>query len=336
MAADEDLIVPVEIGPYEAGDETAILSTFQRVFGCQRSLAEWEWEFRQNPAGLHCFRAKTADGRVVSQFTGIPRRVQVGSEERCFAEIVDSMTDPEFRQGLKKPGLFASTCLQYVEHFGRPDREAIMYGLPVPQAWRIGARLLGYRLLHDVELLEGDVSAEPTVPPAGERHGLSYRTVNELPSDLEELSQAVRAHHDVIVIRDRRYLTWRFLLRPNVSYRIVEVRDVRARLLALVVLRHGWLGQPLTALAEWIVRPDEPALSEIIDLVKCLARSAGSEALRLFLRPGWKEWQAFRDRGCEPIWTEWRFVARTYEPDRLSIDRLRDGWYVTLGDFDLA
>ncbi len=110
-------IVDATIGPYRHGDALEILAVFRRVFGVDRSLAAWRWAFLENPEGTHIFVARLPSGRIVSQFAGIPRRMKLGGGTACFAEIVDSLTDPEFRQGLKKPGLFASTCNAFVDHF---------------------------------------------------------------------------------------------------------------------------------------------------------------------------------------------------------------------------
>jgi len=48
------------------------------------------------------------------------------AESRPVAAAPDSGGgDPDHRKGLKKPGLFASTVFDYVEYYGREDREAI-------------------------------------------------------------------------------------------------------------------------------------------------------------------------------------------------------------------
>ena len=63
---------------------------------------------RRARSAIHCFVGVTPSGQVVSQFAGIPRRVQVGAEERVFAEMVDSFVDPEFRKGSGNPASSAA------------------------------------------------------------------------------------------------------------------------------------------------------------------------------------------------------------------------------------
>ena len=57
----------VVVRSYAPGDEAAILDVFHKVFPwANRSVAEWNWEFRDNPAGMHCFLAALPEGRVLA------------------------------------------------------------------------------------------------------------------------------------------------------------------------------------------------------------------------------------------------------------------------------
>ena len=59
------------IRPYEAGDEAAILSTFNLVFRevcgpdyVDRTLAQWRWAYPDNPAGHRISLAVAEDGTL--------------------------------------------------------------------------------------------------------------------------------------------------------------------------------------------------------------------------------------------------------------------------------
>jgi hypothetical protein len=325
----------IVIGPYQKGDETEILRVFTKVFGVTRSLDAWTWQYANNPAGLHCFLARFPDGQVVSQFCSVPRRVRVRDRTFCFAEIVDSFTDPDFRQGLKKPGLFASTCYAYVDAFGRPEEEVIMYGLPNPPAYRVGSRLLGYVHFYKVELLSRRL--EEASPLAAEVPGGSAATVVDRAStDIEGLFQRLATWHPVLTVRDALYLHWRYADRPDASYEQIEYRDRSGRLFAYTALRHRWLDQPETAVAEIMVDRDHPSARSVIVDVEARARAAGSERLRVMLRPESPEWTALHTSGYVPEKSQFRLVARTYDKETIPLDWLRDNWYVTLGDFDIV
>lgn len=331
----------VVVRSYAPGDEAAILDVFHKVFPwANRSVAEWNWEFRDNPAGMHCFLAALPEGRVLAQFTGLPRRVKVGADVRIFAEIVDSLSDPDFRQGLKKPGLFGQCVYAYVDHFGRPDRETVMYGLPNPQAYRIGARLFGYSHLHDVGALTWDVRGTADLPAIRALDGGRIEEVPAVPEDVDVLWARVAPEYDVTVVRDRRYLTWRYDEKPGAKYRRFAMRDAKGALLAFWVVVDRWiegeLKKNVSAVVEWVVDRRHPLTKAVPEHVPHAARAAGAEEAWFVFRPLSDEWRHCAEVGYVPAAAPFRFVARTYDASVAPLDRLKDGWFYVLGDFDVA
>jgi hypothetical protein len=338
----DEILRTLEIREYRPGDETAILAAFNRVFPwAKRSLAEWNWEFRDNPAGLHCFLAAAPAGRVVAQFTGLPRRMKIGDDQsRIFAEMVDSLTDPEFRQGLKKPGLFGRCVEAYVKHFGRPDRETVMYGLPNKPAYRIGARVFGYIHLHDVMALALDVGDRAALPAVRDLEGGSCKLVDRVPEDVDLLWERVKVEHAVTVVRDRRYLAWRYDAKPNGKYRRYALRDARGSLLAFFVLVDRWIEgeikKNVTAVVEWVVDRRHPSTKAICELVPLYAREAGAAEAWFVFRQQSDEWRHCAEVGYRPEATPFVLVGGTYDDALVPLDRLRAEWFFVLGDFDVA
>lgn len=319
----------VEIGPYSPGDEQEIVRVFNKVFRQERTLDVWNWQFAKNPEGIHCFLAKLKGGRVLSQFVGIPRRMKVGNKTGCFAEIVDSFTDPEYRLGLKKPGLFASTCYAFVDHFGRPDREVIMYGLPNPPAFRVGSALLGYVHLYDVHFLSA--ASEP-----GKEFDGFVEEVTTWSSEVDSLAASIAERHDIMTIRDARYLNWRYSLRPDVRYRQLAFRDDAGHLYAAAVLRSQWLSTPVTAVAELMMDPAHPRAKDVVAEIRRRASVLGDARVQVFVRPDSMEWMGLAALGFVPEPSQFKFVARTYDAAGVGLDWLKSSWAVSLGDFDIV
>jgi hypothetical protein len=338
----DEILRTLEIRAYRPGDEAAILDAFNRVFPwAHRTSAEWNWEFRDNPAGLHCFVAAAPSGRVVAQFTGLPRRMKIGADEsRVFAEMVDSLTDPEFRQGLKKPGLFGRCVDAYVKHFGRPDRETVMYGLPNKPAYRIGARLFGYIHLHDVSALSLDVRDATGLPQVAHLGDATCTAVDRVPDDVDELWTRVKREHEVTVVRDRRYLAWRYDAKPKATYRRYAMRDARGKLLAFFVLVDRWIEgeikKNVTAVVEWVVDRRHPSTKAIAELVPRYAHEAGASEAWFVFRQQSDEWRHCAEVGYLPAPTPFVLVGGTYDETLAPLDRLRAEWFFVLGDFDVA
>lgn len=326
---------PIEIRAYAPGDESEILAVWHRVFPwATRSLEEWNWEFRDNPEGLHAFVGVTPTGRVVSQFTGIPRCVKVGNERRQFAEMVDSLSDPEFRAGLKKMGLFATTVHRYVDRYGTKDAETVMYGLPTQEAFRLGQKLCGY--VH-IDHLESVV-----VPPESGWNlpaGVTVERWTRFGSEMDAFWSRIESQHDVVVVKDARYLNWRYPDRPGVDYRIAALRDAAGTVFAVLIVRDRWLETERkcrqTAAADWIVDRAHPQAGAAFHALAALAGEVDAERGAVVFRRNGPEWNAAAARGLGTVPVDFRFVARTYDFEHVSIERLAGGWDVGLGDFDV-
>ncbi len=325
----------IDIRSYRPGDESEILAVWHRVFTwAHRSIDEWNWEFRDNPEGVHVFVGVTPFGRVVSQFTGIPRLMKVGSETRQFAEIVDSLSDPDFRAGLKKLGLFATTVHRYVEHFGNVQHETVMYGLPTQEAFRLGQKLCGYVHIDHLEAV-----VVPSSQTSPDLRGGCLERWTSFGAEADSLWNRIAPQHDVTVVKDSRYLNWRYVSRPGVTYRIVALRDSNGLLYAILVLRDRWLEaerkRHQTAAAEWIVDRSHPDAGVTFDVLQALAGEDGAERGVVVFRRDNADWRAACDRGFTTDPVDFRFVARTYDAESVPISRLAMGWDLALGDFDV-
>ena len=324
-----------DIGPYQPGEEDRIVSTFEQVFQNRRPVSAWRWQHLQNPAGTQIFVARAADSTIASQFAGVPRRTRIGAEVVTFSEIVDSFTHPDFRRGLQRTGLFVKTATPFVEHYGRPDRNVVMYGLPNPEAWRIGQRFIGYTPIDDdmLPLLAaptGDLGAPD--PECGEE--VRAAPVDRFSGDADWLDSALEQRHEISTVRDATYLNWRYAEHPAIDYDLVEARECDGKLLAAVAMHHGWCGEPVSLICDAILRP-HPAFPGLLRYLRARAAAAGSREVRVLLRPHTVEYAALADLGWTPQPSHFRLVCGVYRED-VTVARLRERWHVTLGDFDVC
>ncbi len=329
------------IRPFRVGDEAGILETFNLVFRevCgddfeNRGLDEWRWQYLQNPAGTRIHLAVTGDGTVASQFAGIPSILDTEHGEKEFVQIVDSLTHPQYRQGLNR-SLFVQTCLPFVEDSTR-DGAAVLYGYPVPVAERIGKRYLQYNFLRAANFLCLDLrSADLSVPA-----GVDVRRVQTLGQDVDSLYEDVRRGLRCLTRRDRGYLAWRYLLRPKSPYEVWQARR-GDELVGMMVLhpRHELVNRACT-IADWIVPGDD---AECRDALLAAAARRGQRTgrktlLAVFADPS-QEHRAFLDRGFEVVPSadtlERRLIYRVLNPP-FTGEWLGENWWYTLGDSDLV
>ena len=329
------------IRPYRPGDEAAILATFNVVFRevcgaayVDRDLATWRWEFGQSPAGTRISLAVADDGTVAAQYAGVPLRMHTAFGDAVFVHIVDSFVHPEYRKGLKKPGLFVETALPWFEDC-RANGDAVLYGYPVATAERIGQRYLEYKRLRVVDYLCRDVEQAARAPGeiAWERH-------ERIPDDLGPLEEACAQQKKCLVRRDRRYLDWRYVRHPERPYELWVARRGGSPC-GLLVLRgvHELVPNACT-IADWLAHEQDEVTHDAFVAKACeRARVLGRKTLLAVFADTSREHAALRGRGFAVVpsgnYLERRLTHRIYHP-QMTTEWLAEHWWYTLGDSDLV
>src|SRR5690606_23620036 len=213
----------VVIRPYAPGDEVRILPTFNLVFRevcgptyVDRELSFWHWEFSDRGLGRRISLAFAPDGTVVAQYAGVPLAMRTAFGPATFVHIVDSMVHPQWRAGLKRPGLFVETALPWFRACDEDYHDAVLFGYPVPTAERIGQRYLGYARLRVVDYLcravnEGSIDLPP---------GIAVEQVTKLGPEFDACAARFHADKACTTERDARYLSWRYLEVPGRPYEV--------------------------------------------------------------------------------------------------------------------
>lgn len=325
----------LDLRPLEADDLPSLARCHARVFGADgaRSEAALRWATLDNPAGSRGFVA-VDEGEVVAAYLGRATRTWIGGEARSFVQSTDSMVDPDYRSGLKRPGLFVTLARAYFDHYGLGGDDAVHYGWPIESSWRIGERFLEYRLLREELVLVRELAQDDAV--AGELpEGVERLT--EFGEDLRWLWDRCADRWGAATIRDAQWARWRFLEHPEASYTALGVRDGDGVLRGLAVVREGeWSWPGALPLCDWLVPDAEPEVAQVLErAVRAVARSRGAARL-VALAPDWSgTFASLQDRGWRVQPSPYRHAARSFDR-RFSLEWLRRGWWSTLADSDLA
>lgn len=327
---------PIQIRPFAPGDETRILESFNRVFqqgnpnASPRTLAHWRWKFERNPAGRRIVVAVLPEGRVVAHYAGIPARARLQDRLCCFTQPVDSFSVPDFRAGLKKPGLFVHTGWDWYERYGGFDKDPIIYGYPIPQAWRVGHRFLGYELVRPLNVLFREGPARGDVPKA-----VRVRVVDQVPDAVDTIWTAMQPDFEAAIVRDTTYLRWRYGEHPDATYRFLLAEDSRAPRGFAVMRLEPWWVPDASCLCDWMVpAADEEALAALVPAILRETERAKLARCCAFFPETSTPFLQFQESGFRVTHTRYIVVARSYVK-RADMEWLRQHWYTTLGDSDL-
>jgi len=224
-----------EIRSYRAGDEVAINEAFNRVFGGQRTLAEWQWKFSA-PGALEATMAAW-DGDALAAHNGaIPASYHVG-DRRVFAlQGVDTFSLAALERKREWKNAWVNVMDAFAEHAIRSE-VSLLYGFTGPRS-----------ISHMVARCRWD-SAEPRRIPLLVRETRAAartlrsslyqaRLVGDNEPMLDILWERVAHRYPAAVVRDAEHARRRFSHHPSVRYhRWLVTRRLSAVPVAFVVFR---------------------------------------------------------------------------------------------------
>ncbi len=321
---------------YRQGDERAILDCYNKIFAAPRDLRHWHWKFRDNPTGRTqlAVAEDTATGQVVGQYASLPLVTWMEGVRITSSQIVDLMVLPQWRTHGGRPGLFAQIGRLWIDQFINEagGHNVFSFGWPVP-AWRAGQKYLGYLNIRDWDLLFRELPvAQRAVSDA-----VVVTQVERYGPDVDLLWDAMQKELRLAVVRDARYLNWRFADHPDVRYRMFECRDAKSGALrGLAVYSIGDWPRPKTAvIADWLL-PQGDHDATVALVARCEQQAAADEALVLttIFNHVDPRFLTFQRLGFMVLGTSY-FIVIVTSP-RLDTVYYRDNLYVTPGDSDLV
>src|SRR5262245_34596502 len=216
-----------EIRAWRKGDEARLLAAHNRQFAAadgERSLAHWRWKYLDNPTGqVHIAFAEHEQHGIVGCYITLPVPVQIEGRAAVAGQPADYFVLPEFRRAGARPGLFVQCAHEHYRLFcgTAPGQDAFHYGWAVP-GWRMGQRYLRYENIRDWDFLfrESHGQKERSSPPQ-----LEVKPVARFGGECDALWQCVAPTFRIAIVRDARYLNWRYADAPDRRYRLLECRE---------------------------------------------------------------------------------------------------------------
>lgn len=305
---------------YPAGEQ--MLDRISAIFaknGNEKSAEHLRWQYLENiGGGAYSAFAVSGSGEDAAVYSLFKVRAKLNGEEVVACQSLDTLTDKDFRG----KGLF-SLVAKDVNRRCDDEGVALIYGFPNDKSGpgffkHLQWRQAGYPpfLVHvnNIGYLTKAAGLPsfrlPALIPAlsirianaarGRRGG--YRTVGGSEflstSAYDDLWALFSADIHNTIVRDSRFLKWRYLDRPGADYRFVGVyrRDVLCAI-AVFVLREKHGGR-IGYVMDVVYKPDEPSagklavgraievlVGEKADIV--LAWSSGSSKTRGAYRGNW-------------------------------------------------
>lgn len=347
---------------YRDGDEEGILELWKVVYPKPTYHREewmrwWNWMYKANPNGIGVIFVADHDGKIVGHAAEIPMAMKIGSESLLVGLGADALTHPDYRrQGMyvelvkarraegERRGIRATYSfpneLSYPAMLtrGLTFDIATMQKVVRPLNWQRSVRTQTQnRILLTIGPLAGSLLSAVLFRPrkAPDLKGLTITQVSGFDERFDELCRRVSDRYQVIVLRKKEYLNWRYVAVPDKSYSIYAAQRSEAAVGYLVLSRdridQAKTGTVVDVFAEseevtqcLISEAVESCKQEKIDLIYS-ARMAGTSLARAFRRNGFLP---------VPFAKGIRLTGLSNEPTIAGQLLNPNNWFLQIGDSD--
>jgi hypothetical protein len=352
------------IREYKDGDEVSIMKLRGLVLSGPKDMDWWQWQHKQNPAGhVSIFIAESEKSHeIVGHNCDLPLRMKVNNEVCQAMTAIDAMVHPDYR-GL---GIY-SRIRQSLDRISQQKEISLRYSWPnqnmLPINLKMGikpvfkyvpfwikpmrpANIVNRYFKKNTaltQLLTTLAKGVIKIADMQKSHQIytQVREVKEIDGRFDTLWQQASSLHEIMMVRDRAYLDWRYVKKPDADYTIY-VSEQDDQLLGYIVLRSvednglkvGWIADILTcsrdtlAAMDLITKAIQHFEAKGEDMILCVMPPRAYLAPRL-RKCGFFNVSKLR-RGKERINCR-EFTAKYPE----SFLHNPNNWFLTRGDSDL-
>lgn len=311
-----------EVRFYRPGDEEGIVTLFKEIFGRGMSIDEWRWKYKSFGEEVYSVVGEDSRGEIVAHYGLLPRRMVFEGNEGRTVMIADVMVRPGFRgmKSLKK-------LVKFPEEPVRARGVPFGYGFPSENTLMLPAEKMGL-----FERVEDVMEAAKSIKPAGfdlRRWAFDLFDLSYHDERIDTLWREFKDTFPVMIIRDRKFLEWRYGRHPLYSYQLLGFRKRwRQKLIGLAVLRRS--NEEESLLMDFVCKKScfGFLLREVEDFVSSTFRT---NVIKLWIPPMLAE--DFRDRGysINPAGTS---IPLTTHAATFRKEQIKNRFFYTMGDTD--
>jgi len=357
---------------YKEGDKLGILE-LMKLAGIERTAKDWSWEYENNPFNNYIGVAEQR-GQIIGHMALIPMCMKVGEDTLMGSQAVDLVVHPDFR----RQGIFLDLGRTLMEKAGKmnvdttygfPNTPAqaghLKYGwfnvcqVPIMikpinidkvvgllKRHSIIRFLSKYKLSRDITANILNIALSTYTfffrifNPIGGNDNLNItlRTIESFDVRFDDFWKKVSKEYEIIVVRNKQYINWRYLEKPNAKYIILSA-EKNNEIMGYIILRirneknlkFGYIADILgfhdskMVLHSLILKALAHFKKENVDAIFCWMLNNLSGGIY---------YKTLRYNGFFPV-SSIPLIART-NSSRIPRKFLEEPskWYVTMGDSD--
>ncbi|MCK4417885.1 MAG: GNAT family N-acetyltransferase [Candidatus Latescibacteria bacterium] len=350
---------------YTGEDKAGVFELRKAVYGEAFDEQEWDWKYSHNSVRSARIFLVESDGMIVGTRPGICLPSKVMDQVVTAGIYADVMTHPDFR----RLGIF-STLVR--EAFEKMNKEGIglVFSFPNENSYP-GLVKLGWTHICSVPLLVMPLNFNNLVRKytkitalqklASLLLGLLFKGLNlregvgktdcgdiviqkihSFDSRFDELWHKVSYQYDIAVVRDRRYLNWRYVDKPGQEY-VIFAAEKEEELAGYIVLKNNveMFDLTLGLIVDMATIEDERIASVLLSHAIKHLKDQETDSIGCLMLKHVACYAALRKAGFIHVPElfspkQFYFVGHTTSRVADSIAYDADNWFLTFGDIDIV
>jgi hypothetical protein len=314
----------------------------------------WRWEFREGPDGKALIYIVEHEDKIIGHFADIPRRFSVQGELVLGTLSLDLMVQHDYW----RRGIFAAMG-RYGAQRVKQENGLFMTAFPIRSETILGLKKIGWRevaklpvLVYPIRfhgILNRYLRLLPLSLLAGGTarffyslfyglkrekgtEGFEIEKVGLLDDQFDSFCQKASSLYPVLGVRNRKYLTWRYLQHPTRSYTIYRIKK-NGEMRGYIVLRKVELLNFNSAVIVDLLVLDEVTLLMLVKKGIQHSRLEGADLLGFMVPQGHSYYKILRKMGFLPSFKTFLFMVYPHSEREIILSSGK--WYVNWGDTDV-
>lgn len=314
----------------------------------------WWWEFIEAPDGKGLIYIVEDQNKIIGHFADIPRRFSVEGEVVLGTLSLDLMVHPDYW----RRGIFAAMG-RYGAEKVKQKNGLFLTAFPIRVETILGLKKIGWKGVAELPVLVypirfiGIVSRYFRFPPLSllvggaarvfylllcrskrrkRIEGTGIEEMGLLDDQFDGFWQKALSLYSVMGIRDRNYLTWRYLQHPTRKYTIYRAKK-SGEMKGYIVLRKVELLNFNSAVIVDLLALDEVTLVALVEKGIQHSRQEGVDLLGFMVPKVHPYYKILRGIGFLPSLKTFLFMIYPHSGREIFLSP--EEWYVNWGDTDV-
>jgi GNAT superfamily N-acetyltransferase len=310
---------------YRAGDEAKILERYNAVFCKSRTLAEWRWEYQDNPGQrLDIVLAETPSD-LVGHTAAVPLTMRHDGRDVAAARIENVFVDSTFQ----RRGIFLASLLRLTDRLAAE----VDYVITFPNDNSLPGFLRTGQYVHVCDIacfalplaeLRGSRSAECSI----EIESAASLRVQDSEFAMRQL-EAFAIH----TTRSLEYLRWRYHPNSGRAYRVLRITRGGEQL-GLAVAKAYPAARSLD-LVEFLVMPEPALLNAVLAALAEAFAAQPLERVTLWSMPHYPMHGLLLDLGFAPETRVTHVLCKAFSARCSRRCGRPEAYYLAMGDSDV-